>query len=228
MEPSPGPLRESEMTATPPLTRGNWPAPNPQRIEAVTDCGFGLADLWEESPHLRDSSEPQTDAIVTALFPGNPLLCCGWARHRFDTRQRKNWHKLESLQFIVPSPMRARTGRTKAGKLSAHTLDTTGPRRFLVVEFDSGTIDAQAGLLLHLAESAPLALAVHSGGKSLHGWFYCVGCDDETLDAFMRTAAELGADPATFSNPSQFVRMPDGVREDGKRQTVYFFNPEVA
>ena len=227
MGPPNGPLRESEMIATPSVARGNWPAPNPQRIEAVTEDGFGLADLWEESPRLRDSSEPQTDAIVTALFPGNPLLCCGWARHRFDTRQRKNWHKLESLQFIVPSPMTVRRARTKERKLSAHTLNNTGPRRFLVVEFDSGTIDSQAALLLHLAESAPLALAVHSGGKSLHGWFYCAGCDDETLHAFMRTAAELWADPATFDNRSQFVRMPDGVREDGKRQTVFFFNPEV-
>ena len=140
---------------------------------------------------------------------------------------RLNWHKLDGLQFIVPSPMTVRRARTKERKLSAHTLNNTGPRRFLVVEFDSGTIDSQAALLLHLAESAPLALAVHSGGKSLHGWFYCAGCDDETLHAFMRTAAELGADPATFDNRSQFVRMPDGVREDGKRQTVFFFNPEV-
>ena len=26
---------------------------------------------------------------------------------------------------------------------------------------------------------------------------------------------------------SQFVRMPDGMREGGARQAVYFFNPEV-
>jgi hypothetical protein len=25
----------------------------------------------------------------------------------------------------------------------------------------------------------------------------------------------------------QFVRMPDGTRQNHKRQTVYFFNPEV-
>ena len=35
--------------------------------------------------------------------------------------------------------------------------------------------DLCAALLLHLAEKAPLALAVYSGGKSLHGWFYCSG-----------------------------------------------------
>ena len=42
----------------------------------------------------------------------------------------------------------------------------------------------------------------------------------------MRYAVSLGADRATWTR-SQFVRMPDGTRDNGKRQTVYFFNPEV-
>ena len=36
-------------------------------------------------------------------------------------------------------------------------------------------------MLLHLAERAPMALVVHSGGKSLHGWFYCVGQPEDRL-----------------------------------------------
>ena len=210
----------------PQFVKNPWPAPNSDRIKAITTDGPGLADLWEASPILRDDPEPQTAAIVEALFPGNPLLCCGWRRHQFDTRPRTNWHKLHELQFIVSSPMTARQGMTQEGKLSAHTLENTGPRRFLVVEFDTAAIDDQAALLLHLAEFAPMALALHSGGKSLHGWFYCADCPDEILGDFMRSAAELGADTATF-NRSQFVRMPDGKRESGQRQTVFFFNPEV-
>jgi len=65
--------------------------------------------------------------------------------------------------------MMARTGRTREGKESAHALETTGPRRFLVIEQDSGRIDEQAAVLLHLVERAPLAVAVHSAGKSIHG-----------------------------------------------------------
>jgi hypothetical protein len=42
----------------------------------------------------------------------------------------------------------------------------------------------------------------------------------------MRYAVSLGADAATWTR-SQFVRMPDGLRENGNRQVVYFFNPEV-
>jgi hypothetical protein len=122
--------------------------------------------------------------------------------------------------------MTARIGHTQDGKESAHALSITGPRRFLVIEQDHGTIDEQAAVLLHLAERAPLALAVHSGSKSIHGWFYCVGQTEERLRGFMQYAVSLGADRATWT-PSQFVRMPDGKRDNGERQTVYFFNPGV-
>jgi hypothetical protein len=86
--------------------------------------------------------------------------------------------------------------------------------------------DLCAALLLHLAEKAPLALAVHSGGKSLHGWFYCAAVPEETVWRTFQYAVSLGADRANWT-PSQFARMPDGLRENGRRQTVYFLNPEV-
>ena len=49
-------------------------------------------------------------------------------------------------------------------------------------------------LLLHLASHAPLALVVHSGIKSIHGWFYCIGQPEEKLRSFMRYAVSLGAE----------------------------------
>jgi hypothetical protein len=124
--------------------------------------------------------------------------------------------------------MSARLGRKKtpepgASEWSAHTLDNTGPRRFLVVEFDSGITDHHAALLLHLANYAPLVLAVHSGGKSLHGWFYCAGQPEDKVNRFFRYAVSLGADPSTWTR-SQFVRMPDGKRDDA-RQAVFFWKP---
>jgi hypothetical protein len=122
--------------------------------------------------------------------------------------------------------MSARIGPTQDGKDSAHALSITGPRRFLIIEQDGGTIDEQSAVLLHLAERAPLAVAVHSGSKSIHGWFYCVGQPEEKLRRFMRYAVSLGADRMMWTR-SQFARMPDGTRADGKRQTAYFFNPEV-
>jgi hypothetical protein len=144
-----------------------------------------------------------------------------------ETRSRFEWDgKLAAFQLIVPSPMTARVGHTQDGKESAHTLETTGSRRFLVIEQDGGTIDEQAAVLLHLAHRAPLAVAVHSGSKSIHAWFYCSSQPEEKLRRFMGYAVSLGADRATWTR-SQFVRMPDGTRDNGRRQAVYFFNPEV-
>jgi hypothetical protein len=223
-----------------------WLCQNFELIKAVAHTGNGLVDLWEASPVRLDTNKPRTDEIIELLFPGNPLLCCGWTRHRFDTRARQHWHKLQDLQFIVPSPMTASRGLTQQGKVSAHALSNTGPRRFLIVEFDFDASNSDeearllerlaaegrdvrdlcAALLLHLAEKAPLALAVHSGGKSLHGWFHCAGVSEERVWRTFQYAVSLGADRASWT-PSQFARMPDGLRENGRRQTVYFLNPEV-
>jgi hypothetical protein len=223
-----------------------WPERDYRVIKQITADGASTVDLWEASPVRLETNDSRTEEVIDALFPGNPLLCCGWRRDSFETRPRKHWHKLRDLQFIVPNPMTTKEGITREGRLSAHSLSNTGRRRFLVIEFDFDRSDSVAeaqllaqlnaeqrdesdlcaSLLLHLAERAPLALVVHSGGKSLHGWFYCAGQSEESLRRFMSAAVSLGADHSTWTR-SQFVRMPDGKRADGKRQTVYFFNPAV-
>jgi len=204
-----------------------WPKVNLEQREAVIASTGGLADLWEHSPIRFEDAEPHTEEIIDRLFPGNPLLCCGASKSNFATRSREDWRgSLSGLQLIVPSPMSAPTGKTKDGRTSAHTLDNTGPRRFLVVEQDNGTADDQAGVLLHLASKGPLVLAVHSGSKSIHGWFHHNWQPEERLRAFMHHAVEIGADPATWTR-SQFVRMPGGLRDNGKRQHIIFFNPEA-
>ena len=209
----------------PPPTRRAWPTVNQEQREAIVANGGGLADLWEASPVRIESNEPRTEAIVDVLFPGNPLLCCGESSRAFDTKPREDWRgQLAELPLIVPSPMSAVEGLTKEGKPSKHALDNTGPRRFLIVEFDTGTADEHAAVLLHLANRAPLVLAVHSGGKSLHGWFYCAGQPEDRLRRFMEYAVCLGADSALWTR-SQFCRIPDGTRDNGNRQAVYFLNP---
>jgi len=212
--------------------RPPWPARNEEQIEAVVAASdvAGLADLWEASP-IRFEDEVMTEELVDDLFPGNPLLCCGRdLKTHVGTGTREELRgQLAGLQFIVPSPMTAEEGRRKAdGELSVRTLENTGPRRFLVIEFDHGTIDSHAALLWHLARLAPLVMVVHSGGKSLHGWFSCAGADEAMQLKFMRFAVSLGADHATWTR-CQFVRMPDGLRPrrgaGPVRQQVYHFNP---
>jgi hypothetical protein len=82
-------------------------------------------------------------------------------------------------------------------KESEHTKEATARRVYLTTEFDFSVkardeekdsawaplvrewiaagisvADACSALLWHLASWLPLVVVVHSGGKSLHGWFY--------------------------------------------------------
>jgi len=113
-----------------------WPEPDLHSIGRIAREGRGLVDLWEASPFRLETNGARTAEIIDTIFPGNLLLCCGWSRHRWDTRPKSQWYKPEALQFIVPNPMSARQGITRRGNRSAHSLGNTGPRRFLVIEFD--------------------------------------------------------------------------------------------
>lgn len=202
-----------------------WPLSDVQRIKAILSEGGSLAELSALSPVKWNDEATHTEEVIDRLFPGNPLLCAGPSLKCSITRTREEWRgRLDRLQFIVPSPMSGRVGITKKGSRSMRTSMNTGPRRFLIVEFDSGTFDEHAALLYHLAKFAPLVLAVHSGRRSSHGWFFCERKPAATVEIFFRYAVSLGADAATWT-PSQLVRLPDGQRDNGQRQRILFFNP---
>jgi hypothetical protein len=216
----------SQFTSTT-TTAQKWPTVCQTARHTITSKA-GLADLWEASPVRWEDETEHNDQIIDALFPGNPLLTVGLTSYDFDTCTREEWRGLmHNRQFIVPSPCFARKGLTKDGKLSAHCESIVGPRRFIVCEFDQGSHDEHAALLLHLANFAPLVLCVHSGSKSLHGWFYVADRTEESSRTFFNYAVSLGADSALWSK-AQWCRIPDGTRDSGKRQTVYFFNPKPA
>ena len=212
---------------TAPVT-SKWPGRDQKRVAQIESTGVGLYDLWESSPLRFEDDENRAEFLIDQLFPGNPLLCVA-VRTPADaeTLARESWRgRLAGCSLIVPSPMSASTGTTLDGKTSPRCLSNVGRRRFLVVEFDSGELDGQAARLWHLASMAPLTAVVHSGGKSLHGWFYCDGQRDEFLHKFMRYAVAIGADPATWT-PCQLVRLPDGQRDTGAPQRCYYFNPKT-
>jgi len=215
------PLSKRKQTTKKP----KWPSKNEEQIEAITEDGEGLAELWESSPIRFDDDAPHTEEVIDLLFPDNPLLCTGSSPYKFGTKAREEWRgKLASMQLIVPSPMTERVGITKSGKKSAHSLDNTGPRKFLVIEFDEGTYDEHAAILIHLAKQAPLVMALMSGNKSLHGWFYVERSPEKLQLSFMRYAVSLGADPQLWIR-SQFARIPDGFRVDKEKlQSVIYLN----
>jgi hypothetical protein len=108
-------------------------------------------------------------------------------------------------------------GRNKEGQASDRCLDNTGDRRWLVIEFDFGSIIEQGALhkALSMVKSASgypeLRLVVWSGGKSLHGWYG--PCQDEAVTrAFFAIACMYGADPVGWVR-CQLFRLPMGKRK---------------
>ena len=200
--------------------------PNPIIRKRVIDYSITQENLGKLSP-VSNPQDMASESIIKLLFPNNPLLCCGVSNRKFKTNSKVDWgDSLRKMRFIVPSPMSAKHGLTQSGKRSPHTLSNTGQRRFLVVEFDDGTLDQQAAIHYHLGTKFPLTLIVFSGSKSLHGWYYVQGSTEFHVKEFFNYACSLGADRATWTK-SQFVRMPNGVRDNGEKQSVIFFNPKT-
>ena len=140
-----------------------WPAPDPAAIAAISKIGPSLYDLWESSPCRFDDDLPHTEEVIDALFPGDPLLCCGLDSQQFATRRRSAWRgHLSRLALIVPNPMLSRNALTQDGRLSEHTKAGTAARVYLVIEFDRDelSLDMQAALLADLAPRFPLVAAV--------------------------------------------------------------------
>jgi hypothetical protein len=231
-------------------SQSQWPAVDYTMVhKIVVNCPIRLKDLSSISPVDLSTEGPRTEELLDVLFPDNPLLCLGRSVTACWTKPRKFWRGRESdFQFIVANPMTKETGLTTDGKVSQRCLDNTGPRKFVVIEFDISesedwapylqdwrsreitTLDANVALIIELASKGlprlPLGMAVYSGGKSIHAWFPCEGLGDDQLRPFMARAVRLGADKATWTR-CQLVRMPGGMRDNGNRQRVHFFAPNV-
>jgi hypothetical protein len=234
-----------------------WPEPDIESIQKNVSSDILLADLAERSPVKFDDDTSHAEEIIDVLFPSDSscevLLCVGKSKFRFATRDRSIWRgHLHRLPLIVPNPMLDYFGRTAEGCPSQHTKANTARRVYLVVEFDFAEFgrdgktrscwaplvrewrdrdisvaDACAALHLHLSLRLPLVCVTHSGGKSLHGWYYVFDRRERELRPFMDYAVSLGADHATWVR-SQFVRIPDGLRENSKRQRCYYLDPAKA
>ncbi len=202
------------------------------REEIITQPGvITLEDLAVEGDRL-----PQESAFyLTKLYQPHDYLCVGVTSYNFTTKLLPEvlLHlKAQPHEYINPSPMTDEFGFTKdldpvtgKKKLSAHSLDNTGPKTWQVVEFDHGTVAEHVALHWHLARSAPLALLVYSGGKSLHGWYNVRGWTDAAVSSFFGQAVQIGADPKMWSR-CQFSRLPAGTNsKNGQTQMVLLFVP---
>lgn len=209
---------------TPDLTASDWPKPDAaareMRLRETANELGGLVDLWEKSPVRHGVTS--ADDWLDLLLPDAEWLCLA-TDHPATARSRKRgkwmFGPADECGLVVPSPMTGPSGKRQDGQISHRCYENTGARRWLVIEFDSGAIDEQAALHWHLRTAAAAAgwpalrLVVHSGGKSLHGWYGPVA-DEEAARELMGYAIGLGADLATWTR-CQLVRLPGGSRSIG-------------
>lgn len=182
-----------------------------------------VQDLIDASPE-QDLESFHPRGILERLFPDpDGLVCIGESAYVFHTAPLREHRHLRAKQFITPAFMLETHGETQDGKLSMHAKSNTGPRRYIVCDFDEPSPEQHPAIIMHLSKFRPLTMALSSGGKSLHAWFpTTTSIEDDRL--FWRLCIGLGADPALFRNHSQFVRMPNGTRNNGNRQSVVYLN----
>jgi len=204
-------------------------ASNPWSIRmAIERSPWTMEQMCNESPLKVTSMLPLE--IISRLYESSDLLCCGSVA-RFSTRTLEEWSRGGWMgDQIVPNPSRIREGWTMGAtpRLSAHTRDSTGKRKFIVVESDDMVMsfDHKASVLKYLCDTvdAHLRMVVHSAGKSLHGWFEA--SHDESVNfKFMELACRLGADRRMWL-PEQLARLPNAVRiKNQQMQKCYYLDP---
>jgi len=169
--------------------------------------------------------------VFPHLYHETDWICVGRDAKRFATvTAAEAVTKAEQFSFIVPNPMRSKTGKTRAGTDSFRSADnacTEAGRKYAVIEFDTNdSPDEQIGALSSLHSTrTPLFMAVWSGNKSIHAWYDLQSLTKQQKRVFYIFARYLGADNALWGT-SWFVRMPGGVRETGETQDILYFEPE--
>jgi hypothetical protein len=185
---------------------------------------------------ISDSPVPPPDAPAEALahlFIPDELVCVAKEFKSARTLPLSVWLELDEdlrkYQFVVPHPMTSKKGETKDGRMSSRTFSNTGKRRRIVCDFDEPKAEMQPSLIVHLSKycGGDPELILTSGGKSLHAWWRIDDWPDEYIERFEDEAARVGADPALLgeARKCQPVRLPAGTRNNGKSQSILFWNP---
>lgn len=212
-----------------------FPSP-PPRILTPTQDDVLKAEILQSLPpelvfrwgaELFHQGKDAAVRFLRTIFSPDDLVCAGGALSSMQTLCWSDWLALwgdsDTIpQFIVPNPMRACEGVTKEGNRSSRCKSNAclpAQRRVSVVEFDNGSLEEQARLLLVLATTCPLVAVVFSGRRSLHGWFRHDLPRSIPPANFWAQALVLGADKAMLRT-EQPARLPGGTRvQEGQRIT---------
>lgn len=200
----------------------------PKQIEGLADLipKLFFEGFADEYRHLRPY-----DIIKNLFSEDDPFLnLAPHGQSNGKTRKLSEWKRewVESKRVIVPNPMKARTGLTLEGKESPKSNSNILRREHIVVEFDGiKSKKRQMGVLQFLSNYAPLKMVLFSGGKSIHGWFYCGFDEGQTSwEKFFKIACLFGAD-RQLATISQYCRIPNVKRDNGNMQSLLYFDPKL-
>ena len=205
--------------------REKLPKQNRKLIETIISRAGGAFARFLKAPGTRDIPDPE--AIIDQLYPDNPWLCIARISPRdAGTTRRENFRGSErTWEWIVPNPMTAPRIWNQRGYWSYRCAEICGPRKYRVLDFDSGSYDEQIALIRYLAtKEVPRAwpfMIVESGNRSLHAWYTFLDSD------FFARAVALGADRKT-GDIAHLFRFPGGRRTNNgnEQKIIYYVNPQ--
>jgi hypothetical protein len=158
--------------------------------------------------------------LLLSLFPPDDII---WIGDKYDSGAGKaghfqpvqTWLQCQdpaSFNFICPSSFTPGT--------ESRSNRSVAERRFLVAESDDLTKDDTLAVIRWLGTFLCLRAVVDTGGKSVHGWFEAP--NTATLDELRHILPAMKMDPALFK-PSQPVRLPGSLRDNGRWQRLLWF-----
>jgi hypothetical protein len=184
-----------------------WPEANAELIGKVLEATEPVFD-GESSTGLRP------DEVLPRLFRTGELICTGADSERATVRPLQDvLADADCLQFICVNPMRGSLAVNNAGRPSPRCQNNVMARRYLVAEFDDAALTKrqQAQLASSLGHLAPLVMAVDSGGKSVHAWYYVESLSRQDQARFFVMCCLIGADQTRW-DICGWLRMPGGLR----------------
>jgi hypothetical protein len=169
-----------------------------------------------------------------------------WEVGKLQEEIKKSKFEIDDFKFLNPSTFLEKAGITQKGKsyLSKRCNDNVAQRCYMLLECDvkeGGSREGGKGFYtkeealairerfitfcMELAKYLPLVMAVDSGGKSIHFWFWC-GEWTEEVERVFAIACAHGADKA-MRVLSQKARMPNVSGYDDRRdQKLLYYDPE--